>query len=270
MSFTPIIKRTVTDPLNESPPPLRTLARRMSKQKRTPERRIMLTKKYPHLVKYSESSSNDEDDGTTSENVVSEKRRRKSLPHIRYNIDDIEKKVKRRRLSHGDKMRLHFHKNVDQSYCLINPQDIKRDGRNLKNETITPDKARDYNVSSDTEHSDFVLPLPSVNSKKVNQETSLFIGSTTLSSSSETTNINDGLHLSEYKNNVQQPNSNKEDELNNLNNETFAVITEAFSISKSTSDIYKDTISCEQCGRYYDNQMLLTSHILQEHDSEPF
>ena len=31
-----------------------------------------------------------------------------------------------------------------------------------------------------------------------------------------------------------------------------------------------DYVSCEQCGQGYDSKELLTSHILQQHDSNPF
>ena len=43
-------------------------------------------------------------------------------------------------------------------------------------------------------------------------------------------------------------------------------------ITKDESNIKKknDYLWCEQCGQGYDSKEILTSHILQQHDSNPF
>ena len=34
--------------------------------------------------------------------------------------------------------------------------------------------------------------------------------------------------------------------------------------------VENDFLSCEQCGKPFSDQTLLTNHILEEHDSDPF
>ena len=118
--------------------------------------------------------------------------------------------------------------------------------------STSEDKEHNDKEHEDKEHNDDQEVLSCINNTKM--------------TTSEPNKAENDLHYSTCTNSDQPP-INKSGQIK----ETFYPLNEAFikAISQNNKST-KDTVLCEQCGRPYESQMLLTNHILQEHDSEPF